>query len=73
MKDLINDDVEEEGEESGEDDKKEESDLDDELDDDDIDLIQENLGVKIERKVCESLNQFHYIQMTNLIYKFWWW
>ncbi|KAL5005518.1 hypothetical protein ScPMuIL_018974 [Solemya velum] len=50
---LINDDDEEEGDESGEDDKtEEESDSDDELGDDDIDLIQENLGVKIERKIC---------------------
>ncbi|XP_064612097.1 transcription elongation factor SPT6-like [Liolophura sinensis] len=52
MKDLINDDVEEEEEEEEEDNKrKHESDEEDDvMDDEDYDLIEENLGIKVQRK-----------------------
>lgn len=56
MKDLINDDVEEE--ESDDNDsvsgkRKHDSDIedDDQLEEDDYDLIEENLGIKVSRKV----------------------
>jgi len=56
MKDLINDAEEEvvdSGDESegGEKRKHEDSDGDDMLEDDDYDLIEENLGIKVKRKV----------------------
>lgn len=60
MKDFINEDVEEEGEEESGDEgdgqagkRKHDSDdqLDDQLSDDDYDLIEENLGIKVKRKV----------------------
>ena len=58
MKDFIKDDVdeeEEEAEESGGDEGKrkreEDSDIDDRLEDEDYDLIEENLGIKVKRKV----------------------
>lgn len=57
MKDLINDDVEEESEDSEEDigrhgakRSRDEDELEENLDDDDYDLIEENLGQRIERK-----------------------
>ena len=46
--------VEEEGEGSGDDEgkrKHEESDLDEDLEDDDFDLIKDNLGIDIKKKV----------------------
>lgn len=57
MKDLINDDVEEEEEEEEEDNKrKHESDEEDDvMDDEDYDLIEENLGIKVQRKVRDDL------------------
>lgn len=59
MKDLINDDVEEEESEDENDDgkRKHESDEedDDQLEDDDYDLIEENLGIKVSRKVTYFL------------------
>ena len=58
MKDLINDDEDEEegAEGSGNESdigkrKHEDSDLDDQVDEEDLDLIEENLGIKIKRKV----------------------
>ncbi|GFR31977.1 transcription elongation factor SPT6 [Trichonephila clavata] len=58
MKDLINDDEEEEEEEDKEDSdddigrkrKKRHEDFDDGLEDEDYDLLEENLGVKVQRK-----------------------
>lgn len=59
LKDLIDDNPieESEGEDSdagsrGEKRKKSDDELDDRLEDDDYDLIEENLGVKVERRVC---------------------
>lgn len=58
MKDFINEDVEEEeeAEEGSESEKKRKNDSDededdDQLDDDDYDLIDDNLGIKVNRKV----------------------
>lgn len=62
MKDFINEDIEEEGDEEGGSDEEEDnkrkhdSDLDDQLDEEDFDLIDDNLGIKINRKV--SLFEF---------------
>ncbi|XP_013397141.1 transcription elongation factor SPT6 isoform X3 [Lingula anatina] len=50
MKDLINDEEEEEEGPASEDEKKEDSDIDDQLEEDDYDLIEENLGIKVQRK-----------------------
>ncbi|XP_054723966.1 LOW QUALITY PROTEIN: transcription elongation factor SPT6-like [Uloborus diversus] len=54
MKDLINDEEEEEEKDSDEEivrkKKKRHEELDDEFEDDDYDLIEENLGVKVQRK-----------------------
>lgn len=60
--DLINDDVEEEaGEEDSDDEivgrKKRRRDIDDRLEEDDFDLIEENLGVKIDRKKRRRVQQ----------------
>ncbi|OWF42541.1 Transcription elongation factor SPT6 [Mizuhopecten yessoensis] len=54
MKDLINDEIEEEDEsgdesESGKRKHEDDSEIDDQLDDDDLDLIQENLGIRIKK------------------------
>ena len=56
MKDLINDEeeeIEEDSDNEGESGKRkhEDSDIDDQLEDEDYDLIEENLGVKVKRKV----------------------
>ena len=57
---LINDDVEEEGSasdsgseegDSGEKKRKHDSDLEEDLSDEDYDLIKENLGIEVKRKV----------------------
>lgn len=70
LKDLIDDNPIEEDESEGEDSdgsrgskkrkKSDDEDFDDRLEDEDYDLLEENLGVKVERKVCysESINQF---------------
>lgn len=59
LKDLIDDNPieESEGEDTddgshGEKRKKSDDELDDRLEDEDYDLIEENLGVKVERRVC---------------------
>ena len=60
LKDLIDDNpVEEEPEEDSEEEggdgekrKHQDSDLEEDLSDDDYDLLEENLGIKIGRKVC---------------------
>lgn len=36
--------------------KKSDDDFDDRLEEDDYDLIEENLGVKVERRVCLTIN-----------------
>lgn len=59
MKDFINEDIEEEGdgeeseEEEGGGKRKHDDDdeIDDRLEDEDFDLIEENLGIKVNRKV----------------------
>ncbi len=60
LDDLIDDNpVEEEGEESegeGEKRKHEDSELEEDLSDEDYDLIEENLGIKVSRKVRHSFN-----------------
>jgi transcription elongation factor SPT6 len=62
MKDFINedDDVEEEGEEEGGGEKRKhesEEEEDDQLEDEDYDLIEENLGIKVQR-----VSEFVYYQ-----------
>ena len=51
LEDLIDDNPIEEDVEDDADKGSEESDLDEELEEDEIDLIEENLGIKIDRKV----------------------
>lgn len=58
LKDLIDDNPIEESDGSGDESdgskkrKKSDDDFDDRLEEDDYDLIEENLGVKVERRVC---------------------
>lgn len=65
LKDLIDDNPIEEGTDGEDSDtsntskkrkKHEDDDLDDRLEDDDYDLIEENLGVKVERRVSTLLH-----------------
>ena len=53
LKDLIDDNPEADEESEGEGDKRkhEDSELEEDLSDDDYDLIEENLGIKVKRKV----------------------
>jgi len=65
LPDLINDDVEEEGSIDGDGSvhgdettgkrRQRDSDIDDDLEDEDYDLIEENLGVKVDRVSCDRL------------------
>lgn len=78
LKDLIDDNpIEEEGDEESEDEeevdgekrKHRDSDIDEDLSDEDYDLIQENLGIKIKRKVFSWMASFEsYKKSTNEYY-----
>lgn len=74
MKDLIDDNpIDESGEDSdasgsgGEKRKKSDDELDDRLEDEDYDLIEENLGVKVERRVWYSFVKF-WKRIFNVIF-----
>ena len=55
LEDLIDDNpVEDEGEDEAGGKDSEESDIDDELEEDEIDLLEENLGIKLDRSVSTS-------------------
>lgn len=41
--------------------RSDEDELDDRLEDDDYDLLEENLGVKVQRRVCISLSNCNYV------------
>ena len=73
MKDLINDDVEEEeSEEENEDGKRKhesEEEDDDQLEDDDYDLIEENLGIKVSRKVTTLFFYFVFSLPNSIKYQ----
>ena len=56
---FIDDDVEEEaGEDDADKDKQEESELEEDLEEDDFELIKDNLGIDIKKKVsCQSIQR----------------
>ena len=64
LKDLIDDNVEEDidsasgGEDDGEKRKHEDSEIDSELSDDDLALIEENLGIKLDKKKVRRVSSY---------------